>query len=304
MKNGTALLWRIALLTLGLSSPALAVDGMLEINQACAVSIGCFSGDAAGLPVTITTAGSYRLTGNLTVPDVNTDGITVSADDVSIDLNGFAISGPVTCSGDPTDCSGAGGSGDGIVRTAASIRGTSVKNGSISGMGNSGVVLGVQAEVTNLKTSWNHGRGIWVGEGSVVSGSSAYQNDYIGIEAGNGSVISGNTAYQNGDWGIYSWGSIISGNTTDGNSIGILAAGSALVVGNTARRNENDGMAIGLGSVVSDNVVAQNMGHGLSFSDTGSAYGGNVIWNNTEGTVEGTALQLGENACNGSTTCP
>ena len=99
MKYGSALLWRIALLALGLSSPALAVDGMLEINQACAVSTGCFSGDAAGLPVTITAAGSYRLTSNLTVPDENTDGIVVSANDISIDLNGFGIIGPVTCSG-------------------------------------------------------------------------------------------------------------------------------------------------------------------------------------------------------------
>ncbi|MDG2051443.1 MAG: hypothetical protein P8M78_14920 [Myxococcota bacterium] len=61
MKYGTALRSRIALLTLGLSSPALAVDGVLEINQACAVNTGCFSGDAAGLPVTITAAGSYRM---------------------------------------------------------------------------------------------------------------------------------------------------------------------------------------------------------------------------------------------------
>jgi hypothetical protein len=74
-------LWTIALLTIALASPALAVDGVLEINQACAVNTGCFSGDAAGLPVTITAAGSYRLTGNLTVPDENTDGIAVSAND-------------------------------------------------------------------------------------------------------------------------------------------------------------------------------------------------------------------------------
>ena len=47
------------------ASPALAVDGVLEINQVCADKTGCFSGDAAGFPVTIGTAGSYRLTGNL-----------------------------------------------------------------------------------------------------------------------------------------------------------------------------------------------------------------------------------------------
>ena len=43
---------------------ALAPDGQLEINDACALA-GCFAGDTAGYPVAITTPGSYRLTGNL-----------------------------------------------------------------------------------------------------------------------------------------------------------------------------------------------------------------------------------------------
>ena len=63
-------------------------------------------------------------------------------------------------------------------------------------------------------------------------------------------------------------------------------------------------MAIGFGSTVSGNMVSQNMGYGLSFQDSGSAYSGNVISQNAAGTVEGTAVQLGENACNGNTTCP
>ena len=55
----------IALLLLALAGPALAVDGVVEINQTCAVQTGCFSGDTAGYPVTITQPGSYRLTSNL-----------------------------------------------------------------------------------------------------------------------------------------------------------------------------------------------------------------------------------------------
>ncbi len=74
MKHEPAPLWTIALLAVGLTSPALAVDGVLEINQACADS-GCFSGDGAGFPVIISAAGSYRLTSNLVVPNENTDGI-------------------------------------------------------------------------------------------------------------------------------------------------------------------------------------------------------------------------------------
>lgn len=40
------------------SIPASASDGVLEINQTCAIQTGCFAGDTAGLPVTISASGS------------------------------------------------------------------------------------------------------------------------------------------------------------------------------------------------------------------------------------------------------
>ena len=43
----------LVLLFLVLATPALASDGVLEINQTCAVQTGCFTGDTAGFPVTI-----------------------------------------------------------------------------------------------------------------------------------------------------------------------------------------------------------------------------------------------------------
>ena len=63
-------LFVLPLLTLTLALPALAVDGVLEINQACAESTGCFAGDSPGFPVTIQDPGSYRLTGALVLTDV------------------------------------------------------------------------------------------------------------------------------------------------------------------------------------------------------------------------------------------
>jgi hypothetical protein len=53
--------------------------------------------------VTITTPGSYRLTGNLGLGlglvDSSLDGIEVSASAVTVDLGGFHIAGSTTCSG-------------------------------------------------------------------------------------------------------------------------------------------------------------------------------------------------------------
>ncbi len=91
----THLLPLIALLLLALAGPAFATDGVAEINHTCAAQTGCFSGDTAGYPVTIDgTAGrSYRLTGDLVIQSVNSDGILVSTPDVTIDLGGFTIIG-------------------------------------------------------------------------------------------------------------------------------------------------------------------------------------------------------------------
>jgi len=45
--------------------PAGAVDGVIEINQAKAKAGAVTAGDTPGFPVTISAAGSYRLTGDL-----------------------------------------------------------------------------------------------------------------------------------------------------------------------------------------------------------------------------------------------
>lgn len=113
------------------SAPLWAVDGVFEISASCA-SFGCFNGDSSGLPVTITQPGSYRLTSNLSTTSANTSLIVVNANNVTIDLNGFELSGPVSCSGTPvTSCSNTGSG------FAVDINGdqVTVHNGSIRGAG-------------------------------------------------------------------------------------------------------------------------------------------------------------------------
>ena len=90
---------------------ARAVDGVVLIDQNKALAGNVTPGDAPGFPVTISRSGSYRLSGDLTVPDAATTAVDVTntAADVSIDLNGFSISGPVVCVGSsagnpPTSC--------------------------------------------------------------------------------------------------------------------------------------------------------------------------------------------------------
>ena len=103
--------------------PAAATDGVIEINAASVAAAG-------GFPFSIASAGSYRLTSNLVVTGI-TSAIVATADDVTIDLNGFSIRGPVSCThdgGNPGLVSCTGSSfGPGIAGAAV------VRNGTIQG---------------------------------------------------------------------------------------------------------------------------------------------------------------------------
>src|SRR5881409_3648374 len=127
------------------SSSLYAVDGVVLIGQYSALAGNVTPGDTAGFPVTISLPGSYRLSGNLTVPDFSS-AILITAEHVTLDLNGFSIIGPVTCTPNPTNCSsfGAGGigvqappfTGPSIGALPAGLRGIRVLNGTVRGFSN------------------------------------------------------------------------------------------------------------------------------------------------------------------------
>ena len=138
-----------------------------------------------GFPFKITKPGSYKLTSNLVVP-ANTDGIDILASDVTLDLNGFSIIGPLVCTGnDPATCPAATA---GVGIKAGGDEGTpgpgdvKVFNGSVRGMGSNGIFLtGDGSLVQKVSAESNAGAGIIVA-GSVID-SSAIGNGSTGILA-------------------------------------------------------------------------------------------------------------------------
>ena len=120
-------------LTVAFTLTAQAADGVIEINQAIVEAND-------GFPYVISEPGSYVLTGNLTVPDENTTAILVQADHVTVDLNGFAIIGPVQCAAEDgsVSCS-PDGTGIGVDAFESDSVGTVVRNGTVRGMGFTGV---------------------------------------------------------------------------------------------------------------------------------------------------------------------
>jgi hypothetical protein len=179
-------------LLLGLAAPALAVDGVIEINQAKALAGGVTATDSAGFPVTIDASGSYRLTGSLSV-SADQHGIVVSADDVTLDLGGFSI---------------VAGGGT-LLRSGVSVGSSQrveIENGSIRGFTQHGVEangVSVGTRLLGLRASGNSSLGFSLpGYASLVDGCIATNNGTDGIRVGPGSLVINSLARQNGGFGL------------------------------------------------------------------------------------------------------
>jgi len=309
-------------------SLSLAADGALEINESCAVQTGCFAGDAIGYPVTISQPGSYVLSSNLVISDVNQTAILVSADQVSIDLNDFAII-QSTCVGATLSCRPTTGAGTGIdVDDITSRSGLTIQGGSIVGMGLNGVRLGIASKVQNMRIRWNRLNGIAGQNGIQVMNSVVARNGGVGIritnsltaldnvlhenggdgiECGGGSSVSGNAVFENGAFGIQAGiGSTVSGNGVKQNgSDGINASIGSTITLNSSHSNGGDGIQASNDALVQRNTISENGGFGLQLA-ADAAYRENVATDNTSGNVSG-GVNLGDNLCTviaTSTSCP
>jgi len=226
--------------------------GAQAIDQACAETTGCFAGDTAGFPVTINAPGSYALTSRLDLSATPaTNAIVVSAPSVHIDLRGFEIAGPTSCtgSGATLSCSPTG-SGSGV-EFQASAEGSSVSNGTIRGMGYAGISASPPGmRVTNVVVHSNGLQGITAAEQILVTDSILRNNHGDGLLAANGIVRR----------------VISAGNGNDG--IRFLAA-SGLVSESSALDNGDQGFELAVGSrfghdnTKSGNVNGNSCGGGI-----------------------------------------
>jgi hypothetical protein len=263
---------------LGFASMAFAVDGVLEINQTCAENTGCFAGDTAGFPVTLTAEGSYRLTSNLIVRDTGAaaNGIDIQAARVNVDLNGFAIRCDVQ-----DDCP----NDHGISANFNSY--ATVRNGTVTGFADDGVELWANALVENVRSTHNGGSGIWTQTASRVIDSIGTNNSAEGIYVDFGSNVSGCLALNN------------TGN-------GFTAGQGSTLTRNTSMVNFGHGVATSAGSTLRGNVARGNTGFGLSMSSN-VGFGENSITNNNGGDVNpqtSGGIQIGTNVCGLNTICP
>ena len=175
----------------------------------------------SSLPFTINNCGSYFLTKCLTGTS-GSHGITVDSDDVTIDLNGFALRGVA-------------GSLDGIHIQPGMDR-VSVFGGNIRDWGQSGISAADSGRhhFRDLRIDDNGDWGIDVRRTALVDGCSAFGNGESGIRVQEGGVISNSMANSNGLNG--------SGN---GFAVSLVNDGAAVIAQCLARDNTGDGATAG-----------------------------------------------------------
>lgn len=292
--------WIPGLALVLLASPLAAVDGVLEVAQAC-VADGCFPGDGPGFPVEIIRPGSYRLTGDLVVPDAASTAISIAVSGATLDLNGFGLRGVVVCSGVPLQCAPAG-TGRGV--DAAGMEHVIVRNGEIRGFGDSGVAvgplslledlqltsnggdgarLGFMAEMRRCASSSNGGRGVSGDLGAVVRDSRFAGNAGAGVGTLVGSVVERNISRSNeGDGIVAGAGSRIDGNDVQAHSsgTGLMCPGGSCRIADNRVTGNGTGIACGGPCQAIANQVFSNSGAGIALSGAGGLLTSNWVASN------------------------
>lgn len=181
-----------------------AAHAQATIDQSKALAGNITPGDTPGFPITLSVPGSYKLTGNLVVP-AGLSGIHVSATGVTLDLNGFNITGPVTCTRNEASyavvCSNI------LVNTwgvELSGGGNTVRNGAIRGFA-AGVRYFGGDQIEGMLVEHNAGWGILGansdGARTVVRNVRAQMNGLDGMAAADAFILNASVG-SNGRHGI------------------------------------------------------------------------------------------------------
>ncbi|MEM1321846.1 MAG: right-handed parallel beta-helix repeat-containing protein [Bacteroidota bacterium] len=214
--------------------------------------------------------GHYFLRDTLWVNRAYRDGITIRSDNVTLDLNGFAImAGPLATR-------------DGI-EIDANNNNITIKNGVIAGFGKDGInaFSADMSTFQNLHLRDNGGEGLRVdfsclivdctatGNGSfgfltddcsIIRNCTASNNALDGIRTGDGCIIDHCTSFNNGEEGINpSPGSKVEGSITYDNAThGLRIEYASMCINNTSYRNGWNGIEINDNALIMYNVSNDN----------------------------------------------
>jgi len=247
------------------------------------------------IPETIDVPANVTLTGSLSLPaGSNAFGLTISADNVSVDFAGHTLTGTPT-------------SGNGVHINGA-FRNLRVANGTVRGF-QAGIVIndgsgaaGSDSTIEDMRVMNNRREGVMggnvlqmrrctvtqngaagvstviAGDGSIIEGSRIAGNTNTGaaIQCGEGALVRGNVVESNAGTGIQvgSSGTIANNNVAQNSGAGIIASTGNLIEHNNVRGNQFEGIAVVLSNTVTDNSLdfnARAAGNQANISATGLA---------------------------------
>ncbi len=255
-----------------LTPPGAPAPTMLTLNQIEPRTPvdATHTGSGGSAEFLITQPGSYYLTTNV-VGVSSLHGINISANNVTLDLNGFTLQGS--------------SSAFDAIYIHAGYTNVTVRNGNISGWSNASSTYGYGLEcyATNvvlerLKVSANR-YGIYLDGSGVVRDCNCYSSSSNGIYVVTGAV-SDCVALNNANYGIdVGTDCTVKDCTSDNNYVGIYVSGNGCqIAGNTCGGNSDSGIEIfSAKNRIDNNTVGYNGVYGILEIGSGS---GNIITRN------------------------
>ncbi len=275
------------------------LDGQ-SASELIAAASGETSTAITALPFSINQAGSYHLTDNLTHTDAQTNAITVNADNVSLNLRGYTITGPGNSSGS---------NNNGIDITIQQH--VTIYNGQVQQFGGRGIFEdnsgGRNYTLRDLRVSDNGLDGISLfSRGNLVLRCHANDNGGDGINGGLASVIRESTASFNDGFGIVGGAGSPIDTTVITHSIansngrsGIRSQAKAVIAYNSSTQNGENGIFASQ-SAIFGNTVAVNSINGISASS--SQIWGNSASGNTESGIRASSSRIHDNTVTSNNT--
>lgn len=223
---------------IGLSTGALAAPRTLQSCQ------------------TLSEPGSYVVGRNLSATG---DCFVIDADYVTVDLDGFVVSG--------------NGSGSGFVeRFATGRRGTTIRNGVVTGFAN-GVLMGNSSSlaIERVRFENNSDDAVRAGDAVTVRDCQAVRNGG-GLALGQRALVTGNIVNESalGPGISVGLGSNVIGNAVGRSHSGILVAEGGLVTNNVSRNNATYGVLMDCPGTAVSNTLSNNLTANLAQPGVGA----------------------------------
>jgi parallel beta-helix repeat protein len=241
------------------------------------------------LPFTINGAGVYYLTANLKGVS-GKDGITISADNVTIDLNGFSLTGA-------SDTLAA-------IKVSGAFQRLAIRNGSIVGW-KTGIAAGAagRCQFSGLVISGQASNGLEGGSSTTITACEVSETGGDGFNVGISSSVKESSAVVNAKNGIVLGmsGVVSRCNVISNSAAGIVLSHFGIVENSRALFNRGVGVAGLNGCRFTDCTFGQNSAGGVSVVDQGQMNNCAAVNNIGIGIQSGNAAQLENCKASGNT---